>query len=119
MGEYRAGGASEHALILGIAVSEVCDRAGIRNGSSRNETAVAEYKKGQMGSGPYRNVKGHAQQVLLERLHRRRLIVLHIENGVQLGDLQQVVDFLGQLEQLQFATLVLGGGKGADQFADA
>ena len=56
---------------------------------------------------------------LLERLYGRSFVVFHVEYGVELGDLQQIVDFLGELEQFQFAALVLGGGKGADQFADA
>jgi hypothetical protein len=59
----------------------------------------------------------HAQD-LPERLYRRRLVVLDFEDGVQLGDLQQVVHFLGQFEQFEFTALVFGGGICADQFAD-
>src|SRR5215467_9721952 len=55
---------------------------------------------------------------LLERLHGCGFVVFHVEYGIELGDLQQIVDFLGELEQLQFAALVLGGGEGANQFAD-
>ena len=32
-------------------------------------------------------------------------VVLHVEDGVELGDLQQVVDLLGQVQQLQLAAL--------------
>src|SRR5581483_7600712 len=46
-------------------------------------------------------------------------VVLHVEDGVQLGDLQQVVHFLGEVEQLEFAALVADAGESADQFADA
>src|SRR5271165_4672185 len=56
---------------------------------------------------------------LAERLHRPGLVLSHIEDGVQLGDLQQVVNFLGQVQQFEFAALVAYGGKGADQLADA
>jgi hypothetical protein len=56
---------------------------------------------------------------LFERLYRRRFVVFHVEDGVELGDLKQVVDLLGEVQQLEFATLILGGGEGADQLADA
>src|SRR6185312_382168 len=58
-------------------------------------------------------------QDLPEGLYRRRLIILHVKNGVKLRDLQQVMNFLGQLEQLQFATLVFRCGICADQFTNA
>src|SRR5215469_11345234 len=56
---------------------------------------------------------------LLERLDGGGFVVFHVEDGIELGDLQQIVDLLGQVQQLEFATLVLGGGKGADQLADS
>src|SRR5579863_4148621 len=46
------------------------------------------------------------------------LVVLDVEDGVQLRDLKQVVDFLGEVQQLQLATLIADGGEGADQLAD-
>src|SRR5215469_18336258 len=55
---------------------------------------------------------------LPERFDRCRLVVLHVEDGVQLGDLQQVMDLLGQVQQLQFPALVADGSVGADQLAD-
>jgi hypothetical protein len=57
-------------------------------------------------------------KALLERLYGPSFVVFHIEYGVEFGDLQQIVDFLGELEQFQFAALVLGGGESADQFPD-
>lgn len=56
---------------------------------------------------------------LPERLYRRGLVILDLEYGIQLRDLQQIVHFLRQLEQFQFATLVFGGGVCADQFANS
>src|SRR5579871_1610614 len=47
------------------------------------------------------------------------LVVLHVEDGVQLGDLEEVMDLFGQVEQLQLAAAVLHRGEGADQLADA
>src|ERR1022692_2021459 len=52
-------------------------------------------------------------------LNRRGFVVLYVEDGVEFGDLEQVVHLLGEVKQLEFAALVLGGGEGADQFADA
>jgi hypothetical protein len=65
-------------------------------------------------------VTAHVLRKLLgERFHGYCLVVFHIEDGVELGDLEQIVDLLGEVEQLKFAALVLGGGECADQFADA
>lgn len=58
-------------------------------------------------------------QELPEGLYRRRLIILHVKDGVQFRDLQQVVHFFRQLEQLQFAALVLHRRICADQLAYA
>src|SRR2546423_3488250 len=57
--------------------------------------------------------------LFVEGLYGCCFVVLNIEDGVQLGDLEQVVDFLGQLEQLELAALVADAGKGAHQFSDA
>src|ERR1700722_8279416 len=58
-------------------------------------------------------------EALAEGLDRAGFVVFHVEHGVQLGDLQQVMNFLGQVEQLEFATLITHGGEGADQLANA
>src|SRR5271170_5299656 len=46
-------------------------------------------------------------------------VVLDVEDRVELGDLEQVVDLLGEVQELQLAALVADGGIGADQLADA
>jgi len=56
---------------------------------------------------------------LVERLYCGCLIVPHIKYRVELGDLQQVMDLLGEVEQLEVAFLLAHSGEGADQFADA
>ena len=56
---------------------------------------------------------------LLEGLDGGSFVVFHVEDGVQLGDLKQIVDFLGEVQEFEFAALILGSGEGADQFADA
>src|SRR5215467_63917 len=64
-------------------------------------------------SGPLRKAR-----LARERLDRSRFVVFHVKHGVKLGDLQQVVDLLGKVQKLQFATLVADRGEGADQLAD-
>ena len=56
---------------------------------------------------------------LLERLYGGGFVVLYVEDGVKLRDLEQIVDLLGEVQQLQFAALILGGGEGAYEFANA
>ena len=56
---------------------------------------------------------------LLERLYRGCFVVFYVEDGVKLGDLEQIIDLLGEVQQLQFAALILGRGESAYQFADA
>ena len=64
-------------------------------------------------------VSGTAATSLLKSLNGGSLVFLHVEDSVELGDLEQVVHLFGQVEQLEFAALVLGGGERAHQFADA
>lgn len=44
--------------------------------------------------------------ILLERSHRCGFVVPYVEYRIQFGDLEQVMDFLGEIEQLQLAALV-------------
>jgi len=71
---------------------------------------------GEAWKGPKQRPKLNsiATRPLPERLHRGSLVVLNVEHGIELGDLQQVVDFLGQVQQLEFAALIFYGGIGAD-----
>ena len=54
-----------------------------------------------------------------EGLYARCFVFFDVEDGVALRDLQQVVYFFGEIEQLEFATLVFGSGEGADELANA
>jgi len=47
-----------------------------------------------------------------------RLVVFHVEDGVQLRNLEQVVDLLGEIQELQFPALPLHGSERADQLTD-
>lgn len=46
-------------------------------------------------------------------------VILNVENGVELGDLHQVFDFVGEVHKLEFALLLFDAGVGADQIAKA
>src|SRR5579864_1265826 len=80
--------------------------------SNRSEVPISRYTAREKW-GPTR------VEVLLERLNGRGFVVLHVEHRVELGDLKEIVDLLGEVQELQFAALVLGSGERADQFADA
>jgi hypothetical protein len=73
-------------------------------------------KEADRAGQPLREI---AAGLLAERLYGGRFFVFYVENSVELGDLEQVVNFLGEVEQLEFAALVFDGGVGADQLADA
>ena len=62
---------------------------------------------------------GPSWRLLCERLDRVCFVVLDVEDGVEFGDLEQVVNLFGQIQELQFAAAVADGGESADQFADA
>src|ERR1700677_2339069 len=57
--------------------------------------------------------------LLLKGPNRRSFVVFYVEDVVELGDLKQIVNFLGEVQQFEFAAPIFGCGKGADQFADA
>src|SRR6185312_5460294 len=54
-----------------------------------------------------------------EGLDGAGFVVLYVEDGVELGDLEQVVNLFGEVQELQFAALVTRGGVGTDELADA
>jgi hypothetical protein len=56
---------------------------------------------------------------VVEGFYRGEFVVFDVEDGVELGDLQDVVNFLGEAVKLKFAAGVADRGKAADQFADA
>ena len=93
----------------------------IRGDNGRGSTpAVPKRKWAEEGRLPgKRPTQADKVLGLLKRLHCGGFVVLHVKNRVQLGDLQQVMDFLGEIQQFEFAALVTHGGKSANQFADA
>src|SRR5581483_625782 len=56
-------------------------------------------------------------RLLGKRLHGRGFVVLDVKDGIELCDLQQVVNFLRQVQKLEFPALIAHGGERADQLA--
>jgi hypothetical protein len=56
---------------------------------------------------------------VVEGFYRGEFVVFDVEDGVELGDVEDVLNFLGEAEEFEFATGVADGGVAADQFADA
>src|ERR1700733_13114095 len=56
---------------------------------------------------------------VVEGFYGGEFVVLDIEDGVELGDVEDVVNFLGEVEELEFSAGVAGGGEAADEFSDA
>ena len=54
-----------------------------------------------------------------EGLNRRSFVVFHVEDGIKLRNLQQIMHLLRQVEQFELATLIADRRKGAHQLSDA
>jgi hypothetical protein len=64
-------------------------------------------------------VAGYKENTLTKRCDRCRLIILDFENGIQLGDLEQIVNVLAEVHQLESAAMIADRGVAAHQFPDA
>ena len=51
---------------------------------------------------------------VVEGFYGGEFVVFDVEDGVELGDLEDVADFFGEAEEFQFATGVADGGEAAD-----
>src|SRR5260370_11271861 len=100
---------------------QVCSRRKLFGGLFRNGTEGKSplLAKDARNGAPWVQHNPTKYGTLLERFDRGSFVVFHVEDGVKLGDLQQVVHLLGEVQQLEFATLILGRGEGADQLADS
>jgi hypothetical protein len=56
---------------------------------------------------------------VVEGFYGGEFVVFDVEDGVELGHIEHVLDFLGEAEELEFAPSVADGREAADQFADA
>jgi hypothetical protein len=58
------------------------------------------------------------REEVVERLDGFEFVVADIEDGVELGDVEHVVHFLREVEQLEFASGVANGYEAAHKLAD-
>ncbi len=58
-------------------------------------------------------------ELVAERSHCGGLVVQYVEDGVELRNLQKVVNFLGQVQEFQLSALIASRRKGTDQLANA
>jgi hypothetical protein len=56
---------------------------------------------------------------VVEGFHGFEFVVADIEDGVKLGDIEDVVNLFAEIEEFEFAAGVADGGEAADEFADA
>ena len=56
---------------------------------------------------------------VVEGFYGGEFVVFDVEDGVELGDVEDVVNFLGEVEELEFSAGIADGGEAADEFSDA
>src|ERR1700686_1693448 len=56
---------------------------------------------------------------VVEGFYGGEFVFADVEDGVELGDVEDVVNFLGEVEELEFAPGVADGGEAADEFSEA
>src|SRR4029077_1015108 len=56
---------------------------------------------------------------VVEGFYGFEFVVADIEDGVELGDVEDIVNFLGEVEEFEFASGVANGGEAADEFTHA
>ena len=59
------------------------------------------------------------REEVVEGFDGGEFVVADVEDGVELGDEEDVVNFLGELEELELASGVADGGEAADEFSEA
>ena len=55
---------------------------------------------------------------VIERLHRSEFVVLDVKNGIELRDVENVVNFLGEVHKLELPAILLHRNKAAHQLSD-
>jgi hypothetical protein len=107
--------------------------SGSRAGDSRAALGLSGFLRLRSGQAPTRTHKSRFLAALgmtriipaclfgeevVEGSYRGEFVVFDVEDGVELGDMEDVVDFLGEVEELELAAGVTDGGEAADQFSN-
>lgn len=104
-------GREEAELALGLSGSEDPD--------PHKQKQDQEPHKQRQKLEPHRQRQILFGEEVVEGFYGSELIVFDVEDGVELGDVEDVANFLGEVKEFEFATGVAGRGEGADQFSDA
>src|SRR5690349_6060872 len=56
---------------------------------------------------------------VVEGFYGREFVLANVEDGVELGDVKDVLNFLGEVEKLEFTARVADGRVAADQLSDS
>jgi len=75
-----------------------------------------ESQRPRAGASPPRTLLG---EKVVKGFYGGEFVVFDVENGVELGDVEDVVDLLSEVEELEFASGVADGGEAGDEFSDA
>ena len=81
-----------------------------------------DFAQGKLGGCPYMSRNDRevlAGEEVVEGLDGAELIVFDVEDGVEAGDVENVEDFLSEVEEFEFSARLPDGGPTADELADA
>ena len=84
-----------------------------------HRSSGAEVRRLRMTRGGVSTARELFSEEVVEGFYGFEFVVADVEDGVELGDVEDVVDFGGEVEEFEFASGVADGGEAADQFADA
>ena len=118
MGEAGAGEASGSAVSR-CGVSQVCSGFGGWCGAGVWEVVSStEYRaaNGELSQEAERECRpflprSSLGEEIIEGFHSREFVVFDVEDGIELGDIEDVVNFLGEGEKLEFAAGVADCGE--------
>jgi hypothetical protein len=90
--------------------------AGEIEGRSQDQDQKQSQKPRAGAPAPHVGLLG---EEVVEGFYGGEFVVFDVEDGVELGDVEDVLDFLGEVEKFEFASGVADGGEAADEFTDA
>src|SRR5882757_1588778 len=80
-------------------------------------TSTCSARMTEQGKDPIKQ-RSFGEEVV-EGFYGGEFVIFDVEDGVELGDVEDVLNFLGKAEEFEFAAGVADGSEAADQFSDA
>lgn len=87
--------------------------------SAQDDRALPDDRASRDDGASVGRGQGLFGEEVVEGFYGGEFVVFDVEDGVELGDVEDVVDFFGEGEEFEFAAGVADGGEAADEFADA